>query len=198
MAYSRKRNRKLKHQRNTNNKRRKSRKSNRGGTRYNSGKELPFMLTYKDIVDNSDYLMELPYPTDSKSYEVNQIYIIQQSMTNMPDSDYKKIIVKSILPNELSIIPVLSKGKKYSKYGNVPKKIQLKSIQYAYKVMDSGYVEFSKLSEKMQDDESFKIKSSTPAYQKVLQTKELPDHIKSFFQPPTVVPTNSLPTKEKV
>jgi len=33
-------------------------------------------MAYQDITDNFDYLMELPDPTNSKSYELNQIYVV--------------------------------------------------------------------------------------------------------------------------
>ena len=154
-------------------------------------------MSYQDISDNADYLLELSAPKNPKSYERNQIYVIQQSIPDMPEKDYKKIIVKSILPNELVIIPVLAKGSTYAKRGNVPRNIKLNTIQYAYKLVDSGYLEFSKIADKMQNDGPLKIKSTTSSYQKVLQTKELPDQIKSFLKPPNINEIPKLETNEE-
>lgn len=158
----------------------KNKKTKRGGRKYDNPKDLPFLLTYQDITDNSNYLIEVTEPKKTNSYEINQIYVIQQYTGG--DQNYNKYIVKSKLENEIVVIPVLSKGSKYAKFGNVQRKIKVNNIQYAYKVLDVGYVNFSKITTEMQD-ENLNLKSTTPAYQQVLQSKELPDKIKSFFNP---------------
>lgn len=167
---------------------RKNKITKRGGRKFDNPKYLPFALTYQDITDNADYLMEITEPKNTNLYEINQIYVIQlynraNNEVKCDDLRYNKFIVKSKLEDQLVVIPVLAKGAKYSKIAkSKPLALNVKYIRYAYKVLDAGYVNFSKIVGEIQDETS-NWKSNTPAYQKVLQTKELPDKIKSFYNP---------------
>jgi hypothetical protein len=146
-----------------------------GGTKYDKPIDLPQQMNYQDITDNAEYLKELSNPKDFKSYNVGFIYVIQYENTSQ---FYQKVIVKSVLPDELIVIPVLSKGAVYAKTGRTPYSVLLKNINYAYRVRYLGSLAFLNLSENIQNSEK---SSKTPAYQKTLQDKNITDYIKSYL-----------------
>jgi hypothetical protein len=96
-------------------------KHRKGGTKYNSGLDFPFIFTYQDITDNIDNIEQLQNPKNINSYEVGRVYMIQ--FTN-DAQNYYHYRVKNIDPGigaprappeaplgALVVVPAIPKGK---------------------------------------------------------------------------------------
>lgn len=154
-----------------------TRKRKIGGRKFDSPDYLPHLLSYQDITDNSSFLQEIPNPTDINSYEINNTYVIQLKIPGSSDANYYKFLLKSKSPPILSFFPIITKGLKYGIAR--PKNINVNNIQYAYKVLNKGYISFNELASEMQDTSN--IKSLKEPYQKILQDKYMTNKIKGYF-----------------
>ena len=111
-------------------KKQKTYKFRKGGTKYNSYLEFPHRFTYQDITDNIGDIEELENPKDIISYEIDKVYLIQFTDDNQFYYQYR---VKNIVDDEIFVIPVIPKGKKYSRLK--PRQIYVNNIEYSYVVL---------------------------------------------------------------